>query len=110
MIEKIKNLKGKVQKATASVTLIGLNTMQAHAENSLFDDTQVDTGINTIQDNLLPIAIGLLVISIAWGIGMWASIMDSRRWYLPIIGIVVAFFLGDGFTEAVNSLKDQYTN
>jgi len=110
MISKFKSAKAMLAKQLSGVAVIGMSAMQSYAENTLFDDTAIDSGIDTVQNNLLPLAIGLLVLSIGWAIGMWMSIFDSRRWYLPIVGIVVAFFLGEGFGEAAESLKEKYSS
>lgn len=107
MLERLKELKVKATQKCATAGLALFTTMQVNAEG-LMDDQTVDDAIQGVSDNLFPVAVALLVISIGWGIAMWASLVDSRRWYFPIIGIAVAFFLGDGFTEAVDSLRSKY--
>jgi len=92
----------------AVLQLYGALCFAANGEYSLFDTTEMRDGASVFSDNLLLPALVIGGFSACWGIAMLLSIFDNKRWYLPIVGLLIAVFLADGFDAGMNWLVERY--
>ena len=77
---------------------------------SIFSEEDIKAATDSVEDNLMIPRIILLIACGAWGILMWISVLDSRRWYLPLGGLFIAYFMVDMYTWGIANIAGVTVN
>lgn len=97
--------------AASSFLLLQVCSVSAYAntgEHSIFSADEIKEGTAVVGDNLLIAAIVTFLGSALWAAFMWFDLADSRKWYVPVIGCIFAYFMADGYENAVQFMVDKY--
>lgn len=93
--------------AATTMSLACTSAYAAKGEYAIFSNDEIKDGTNVVGDNLLIPALIVGGVCAAWGLMMWMTWADSKRWYLPVGGLIFAYYMGNGFEWGVDKFTSK---